>query len=106
MNYTPKSGSIAHQTIALLTANPGASITPKEVALKFGKPIGQISSFLHIAIHAGSIKRTINADGGLVYILGEGAPQPITPNVSAAPYTPGKPRTVWVEVPQRKKVAA
>lgn len=102
MTYIPKPGSIAHQTMSQLAAKPGATLTPADIALKFGKPIGQISSFLHAAIHAGSIKRTINADGGLTYSLGKGAHLPTTP----APIIPGQPRTVWVEVQPWAGVAA
>lgn len=107
MTYTPRKDSIAHQVIEHLTTTPGTTLTPADIALKFGKPHAQISSFLHIAVHAGNLKRTINADGALAYSLGEGVPipNPITP-AAAAPYITGQPRTVWVELAQRKKETA
>jgi hypothetical protein len=107
MTYTPRKDSIAHQVIEHLTANPGATLTAHDLAAKFGKPAARFCSILSAALHANIVKLATNGAGELAYSLGTGTPTPklFTP-VTTAPYITGKPRTVWVEVQQRGKVAA
>ena len=94
-SYTPKPGSVAYQVIELLSANPHATLTRRNLQAIFGKPAKHFYSHLAMAVHANKIKFTMNADGEMAYSLGTGRPTPIR---ATAPYIAGRPRTVWVEV--------
>ncbi|TAK87083.1 MAG: hypothetical protein EPO09_19005 [Aquabacterium sp.] len=79
--------STVWRVIDFLEANPTEELTRRDVATKFGIDVVQVDDVLRPAVAANKIKRELNADSELVWLLNyskRGIPKPFAKPLAAA----------------------